>query len=138
MEKSSFQFNNPTLKRIVFDVHDDFVRQGKLNIEIKVNVNIQRDKEEDETPGNSAYVLVTLSVGSKDNTTPFYIEADEGAHFKWEDGAFNEEQVDVLLNQNAVALLISYLRPVIATLTAACPYPSYNLPYINLIPKNDN
>lgn len=138
MEKSSFQFNNPTLKRLEFDVHDDFNRQGKLNMEITVNVNIQRDKAEDDTPSNSAYVLVTLSVGSKDNTTPFYIEADEGAHFRWEDGVFNEKQVDDLLNQNAVALLISYLRPVIASLTAASPYPSYNLPYINLIPKSDN
>lgn len=138
MEKSSFQFSNPTLKRLEFDVHDDFVHHGQLNMEITVNVSIQRDMNEDETPGNSAYVLITLSVGSKDNSTPFYIEADEDAHFKWEDGAFNEEEVDNLLNQNAVALLISYLRPVIASLTAACPYPSYNLPYINLVPKCDN
>lgn len=138
MEKSKFQFSNPTLKRLVFDVHDDFIRQGKLNMGISVNINIQRDNNEDGTPTNSAYVLVTLSVGSEDNSTPFYIEADEGAHFKWDPDTFSENQIDDLLNQNAVALLISYLRPVIAGLTAACPYPSYNLPYINLIPDDNN
>ena len=138
MEKSKFQFSNPTLKRLVFDVHDDFVRQGQLNMGISVNINIQRDNNEDGTPTNSAYVLVMLSVGSEDNSTPFYIEADEGAHFKWEMDAFKEEEIDTLLNQNAVALLISYLRPIIANLTAACPYPSYNLPYINLVPSESN
>ena len=138
MEKSKFQFSNPTLKRLVFDVHDDFVRQGQLNMGISVNINIQRDNNEDGTPTNSAYVLVMLSVGSEDNSTPFYIEADEGAHFKWEIDAFKEEEIDTLLNQNAVALLISYLRPIIANLTAACPYPSYNLPYINLVPSDSN
>lgn len=132
MEKSKFQFSNPTLRRLEFDVHTGFINHGKLNMEIGVAVNIRRDKTDDETPGNTADVLVTLSVGSKENLTPFYIEAEEGAHFKWEEDAFNEEQIEMLLNQNAVALLLSYLRPIVANLTAASPYPVYNLPYINL------
>ena len=71
-------------------------------------------------------------MGSKDDTTPFYIEAEETADFRWEEGAFEDAQVQRLLEQNGTALLISYLRPIIATITAASPYPSYNLPYLDL------
>lgn len=132
MEKSQFQFTNPILKRLEFIINDDFTKKGRLDMAINLAVNCQRSENENYTPGNSALVTVTLKLGSKDNSTPFYIEAEEEATFRWNDNAFDEDQISSLLNHNAVALLISYLRPIISNVTAASPFPAYNLPYIDL------
>lgn len=132
MEKSQFQFSNPRLKSIQFITHDEFVKQGKLNMSIKIATEQKRAENADGSLANSALVAVTVSVGEKDNSTPFYIEAVQEADFKWNERELDEQQIEVLLSQNAVALLISYLRPIISSLTAASPYPVYNLPYINL------
>lgn len=138
MEKSKFQFTNPILKRLEFVVHDDFTKKGRLEMGIKVAVNCQHEKNDDCTLGNSALITVTVSVGAKDNSTPFYIEADEEATFKWASGVYDEDQLDTLLNHNAVVLLLSYLRPIIANITASSPFPVYNLPYIDLTTREDN
>lgn len=130
MEKSNFQFTNPVLKSINFIVNDDFERGRPLNLGIKIKVNVSHNDE--ATEANSAVVSVTVCIGAKDNSTPFYIEAEESAKFRWAESAFDEKQIDDLLNQNAVALLISYLRPIISNVTSASPYPAYNLPYIDL------
>lgn len=132
MEKSSFQFTNPKLKRLDFVVHDHFKKTVNPKMEIRLSAQTQYNENEDGTLSNKASVQITLCVGSKDDTTPFYIEAEETADFRWEEGAFDDAQVQQLLEQNGTALLISYLRPIIATITAASPYPSYNLPYLDL------
>ena len=136
MERSRFQFTNPILKHLEFTLHDDFSKKGRTEMGINLSANFQRAQNEDQTLSNSALVSVTVCVGSKDNSTPFYIEAEEEANFKWEDQAFTDSQIDAFLNHNAVALLISYIRPIIATITSASPYPAYNLPFIDLTNKN--
>lgn len=135
MKKSAFQFSDPKLKRLVFDIHDNFVGTGQINMEIRINPNIQRITNNNNPLFDEAQVTITLSIGEKDDSTPFYVEVDEFAAFRWEKDSFNESQIESLLHQNAVALLLSYLRPIISNVTAASPYPAYNLPYIDLTQK---
>lgn len=132
MEKSKFQFTNPILKRLQFVIHSDFVRTEKLDMSIKLKSGVNYIDDSDASSSSTALVSVTVCVGTQDNSTPFYIEAEEEAKFKWDTGSIDKEQAQILLNQNAVALLISYLRPIISNVTSASPYPAYNLPYINL------
>ncbi|MCI6730290.1 MAG: protein-export chaperone SecB [Candidatus Faecousia sp.] len=132
MEKSAFQFTNPRLERLEFVVHEGFQKTGNLNMDIKLSVHTQRFQNSDGTPSNQATVMITLAIGSKDDTSPFYMEADEAANFKWEEAAFDDAQIELLLKQNGAALLVSYLRPILSGITAASPYPAYNLPYLNL------
>ena len=75
---------------------------------------------------------ITLVLGEKNDTAPFYVEAVEEAYFRWESDRFTEEERKVLLEKNAVSLLISYLRPIVSGITAASPYPAYNIPYVDL------
>ena len=49
--------------------------------------------------------------------------------FKWED--LDDDTVEKLLNSNAPALLLSYMRPIVANLTNASNLPVYNLPFVN-------
>lgn len=132
MEISKFQFTNPVLKHLRFDVNNEFVKSGKMEMEIKLNVNCNRKALDVQTTNNSAVVEVTIVIGANDNSTPFYIEATEEASFMWNESIVDQKKIDNLLNQNAVALLISYLRPIITNITAASQYPAYNIPYINL------
>ena len=84
-----------------------------------------------------AKVSIEISVGAKEGNKPFFFRATESADFKWNADDYNEEQIDSLLRQNAVALLISYVRPVISNLTAASGLPCYNLPFLNLADKKN-
>ena len=131
MKKSNLQFSNPVLTRLEFEIHKSFKADGPIEMPINIKREIVRNADGD-VPINMAQVAVTLSVGNKDSSTPFYIEADEEAKFKWNEGMFNEVQIEDLLKLNATALLLSYLRPVISNITSSSPYPAYNLPYLDL------
>ena len=136
MEKSAFQFTNPRLERLEFAIHPGFQKADNVNLDIQVSVQREMFTNDNGTPSNQASVKVTLTIGSRDDTTPFYIEADEAANFRWEEAAFDNDKIEQLLEQNGVALLISYLRPIISSITAASPYPAYNLPYLDLTKQN--
>lgn len=137
MEKSSFQFSNPSLTKLSFVLNEGFEKEGDLHMDIHMSAHVESLEKGEGSDYQGAKVSVTLCIGTQDDSTPFYIEAEEMASFRWKGDIYTEDQVQMLLNQNAVALLISYLRPVIAGITAASPYPAYNLPYINLTSQNN-
>ena len=58
------------------------------------------------------------------------------AKFKW-DSNLQEKNVEIFLNQNAPALLLSYARPIVSMVTNASHYPAYNIPFINFADKNN-
>lgn len=133
MQKSDFQFTNPALTRMDFQINHDFSGSSEnVDLNIKINVNVKSDPYNKERDANTAIVEVNVNIGAKDGNAPFWIDASEEARFKWNPDAFNSDQVQVLLNQNAAALLISYLRPVISNVTALSPYDRFDLPFINL------
>lgn len=137
MEKSKFQFTNPRLEQLEFVVNSDFHEAEGVQLDIQANFNVQYFENDGHNEFDQAAVAVTLKVGSKGSTAPFYIEAVETANFRWQVGAFDEAGVKRLLEQNGAALLISYLRPIISGVTAASPYPAYNLPYLDLTARED-
>lgn len=137
MEKSSFQFSKPVLSHFAFSENSGFVKNGPIDMRIQLNTEIHKEESNQNAPEDSAQVKIRLSLGTKDTTTPFHIEAVEEATFRWTAKAYDEKELDCLLRQNAVALLISYLRPTISVVTASSKYPAYNLPFMNLTGAND-
>lgn len=126
--ESSFQFKNPVIKNLVFVLNEDFKIDGENQINIPHKLSSSVEKHSD----NMATVSLTVEIGEENSNYPFYILAIEESMFKW-DGNIKDE--DPLLSQNAPALLLSYLRPIVATVTAASRYGSYNLPFINFKEK---
>lgn len=129
MKISKFQFSNPNLLDVVFHVNEEF-NEKNYKMEINTSVDVER-----ETEKNEAFVTVTLSLGNKKNA-PFFISITEQALFKWgkpDDPIVDEanESLKKLLKQNAPALLIGYIRPMIAFITSNSPYPSYHLPFVD-------
>jgi len=102
----------------------------RTDIDVMTEISIKDGLEK-----NSSMVLLKLEIGSRDSSSPFYIQAEEVAIFNWDADAIDESQRDKLLKQNAPALLLSYLRPTIAMITSASPYASYNVPFMNFSEK---
>lgn len=139
MEQSAFQFTPPELKYISYKSLDSFKPEVKANVEIQVRSTVSEIVEIPDSEEQSATVSVSIKVGQEEENSPFVIEVTEAALFKWNKAAYSEEQLDALLTQNTVALLISYIRPIIAGVTAASRYPSYNLPYLDVtVMKKEN
>lgn len=81
-------------------------------------------------------VELTIKIGKKElkQNIPFYIELVIGSAFTWND-VFDENTLQILLSQNAPALLLSYARPIIHSLTSMTPFPAYNVPFYNFTEK---
>lgn len=127
MKPSNFQFTNPYLKEISFTINSDFdVNIVKTDIEIEnaFNVNIEREEN-----SNEANVELELQVNNENENVPFKLQIKVASHFKWKN--LDEETIVSMLKVNAPALLLGYMRPIVANITNASIFPAYNLPFMN-------
>lgn len=125
MKESDFQFKNPILEQLVFDINPDFT-SNETNVEMEnvFGVHINKDIQ-----AESAIVKLEIFINSEKEDTPFKIQAVVSSMFVWNN--LSEDEVDRMLNTNAPALLLSYARPIISSITNFSPFPTYNLPFMN-------
>lgn len=128
MKKSNLQFKNPRLTDICFKINPDFIDSKDKSADMKLDFNINIKKDECVS---EAIVELNIQIGTQDSTSPFYINATEEAVFRWNSDTAGKE--NVLLEQNAPAILLGYLRPIISMLTAFSPFTAYNIPLINFM-----
>lgn len=125
MKASNFQFLNPYLEEVHFEVNNDFdAERDKMEIQNSFNVEVKRSASQ-----NRAYVGLTLETNLNDENVPFKLQIKVASDFKWED--LSEDAIESMLNFNAPALLLSYMRPIVANITNSSGFPAYNLPFIN-------
>ncbi len=110
-------------------MNKSFEPNGKIPIEINNRVIITKIK-------NKYEAIVTLKLGiftdNKSDNVPFKIKIDIEGHFKWNDVLENDKALlEILLHQNAPALIYSYARPTITMLTLEGNMPPLVLPMIN-------
>lgn len=126
MKESNFQFTNPSLSYLKFEENKDFVREQNEKIEIGTEIKVGNHKIDD----TKAIVSIFIKIGEEAVNVPFCIKTEFEAEFMW-NKELNNEKVELFLNQNAPALLLSYVRPIISMITNASYFPVYNLPFIN-------
>ncbi len=131
MKPSSFQFSNPILVNMTFEANRHFKGDNNVDIPTNFNVSIHEDENSPE-----AIVELTVEIGRRDESTPYYISATEGAKFRWGEEA--NEKKEGLLQQNAPALLLGYLRSVIATVSSASPFETINIPFMDFTKKEEH
>lgn len=130
--ESAFQFTRPALQSLTVKIHDSFKPAEETGIPINVETRVKKQQLQD-TGEKTAEVVLCVTIGKEeDNSTPFFIVAEESAHFKWPAGEYDEDATTKLLKGNAPALLLSYLRPIVAMVTSASVFPGYNIPFIDL------
>lgn len=128
MEVSKFQFTQPRLLKLSYQENQKFEKNsGTIDVPIEVKPTIQYNETD-----TKAVVKLQVKIGGQAKEAPFVISVMMGAMFRWNKGDFSEEAIDTLLRKNAVSLLISYARPIIATVTSQSRFPTYDLPYIDL------
>lgn len=79
---------------------------------------------------NTAVVKLTLNIGNSTDSQSFDICVRMGADFSWEESV-EMEKAEQLLNINAPAVLLSYIRPIVSSITNSSKYPSLNIPFID-------
>ena len=125
MKSSKCQFINPYLKEIYFVVNPDFNPDDK-DLEMKNSFNVQIKRSEND---NRANVELELKTNIDNEEAPFKLKIKMASDFKWSD--LDDETVDAMLKFNAPALLLGYMRPIVANITNSSNFPAYNLPFIN-------
>ncbi len=129
LKESGFQFLNPRIKYTEFIVNDNF------DSSLYKGIGISCKKEEKRMENNSAQVDLIIIIGSKENKDPFFINIRISSLFEWGYG-IPEKNIQTLLNQNALAMLVSYLRPYVANITASAGFNPYHIPFINFQDTN--
>ncbi len=126
MKKSKFQFSNPNLVNLVFEVNPDF--DEKLFESLKLESQTKVVKMQSQ---NKANVEMHLDIGGVEKEYPFAIKITMASDFMWEDG-LEETLVDRLLKANATSLILSYMRPIISNITNNSKYSVFNLPFLDM------
>ena len=132
---SDFKFIQPMLTKAHFDMFPvDGEPDREVSINLKKNVlHISGEKK--------AVLSVTVCLNQLDNDNsrkniPFTAEVEMQSIFSWSQD-LSDDEINTFLYQNATALLLSYIRPVIAILTASSPLPTYNMLFLNLTVQDD-
>lgn len=131
MNRSKFQFSNPELEKIEFLVNDNFNEEKYDGIAMQSNTEVQI------LENNEALVKLTLNIGDSTNSQPFNICIRMSADFSW-DESVRIEKAKQLLNINAPAVLLSYIRPIVSNLTNNSKYPTLNIPFIDFTHSEHN
>ena len=124
-KKSNFRFSNPKITEFSFKANQDFSNESKEQMPISYTCK--------KTMGdfNTAKIALDMIIGKENNDFPFFIKISIEAGFKWEDG-IEEDLRDKLLDKNAVLLLVSYVRPIVAHMTADAGYKPLTIPFLDI------
>ena len=124
MKASNFQFLNPYLEEMFFAGNDNFDMNEDIEMENSFNVQVNKDKE-----NRRAKVELVLETNVNVEDAPFRMRVKVASDFKWDN--LDDESVEAMLKCNAPALLLSYMRPIVANITNVSKFPVYNLPFVN-------
>lgn len=125
MKKSNFQFLNPYLTELQFQTNPEFDRTCcSTDVETFFQLHIKRSTEQ-----NLANVELELNANMEREQAPFKILARVAADFIWDE--LDDRAVDAMLRLNAPALLLGYMRPIVANITNSSEFPVYNLPFMD-------
>ncbi|MBC3900977.1 hypothetical protein GH811_15275 [Acetobacterium malicum] len=127
LQSSSFQFKSPDLKKIGFEIRDDFYNPDFKGFNI---IDNQLSIDENTECENSAIVTLEVIIGEKTSKFPYYLIVVMESEFTW-DKDLPKDMVPGFLSVNAPTLLLSYARPIVASITNSSKYPILNIPFIN-------
>ncbi|MGM9906772.1 protein-export chaperone SecB [Limosilactobacillus sp.] len=130
--KSIIQFTNPELVESIFMENPNY--QGDLNISQNMKISTSHGKIVEEDKFNKSSI-VSLTVSNfdqidMDSNKPFFIRQTMRAKFVWKKGLSSEKEEN-FLKINAAALLLSYIRPQVRSITSLSKFSEQNIPFID-------
>lgn len=134
MKKSNFQFSKPYLNELIFTENKQFDTSTdleKIKLHNKFSVEVKKDSKD-----SMALVTLTLETNQDEDDAPFKIKAAISSFFRWSE--VPDERINLMLRINAPALLLSYLRPIVAQITNSSRFPVYNIPFFNFLDEQSS
>ena len=130
MIESNFQLTEQRIISFDYKTNKNFKFSGSLDLEYNINVN--------STIVEDGIGVVTLDItvfkGKNFEEVPFIINISIEGVFNWIID-IKEEELKILLDENAPAILLSYIRPFISQITLFSGNPPLILPLINFTEK---
>lgn len=126
MEQSKFQFSNPHITKIDFRVNEKKIDSNDMPISIEVKSEVNKENKEAVT----ALILVVGEVNGENEelVTSIYFNGTIEAEFKWAEEVKNPES---MLKVSGGTVLLSYIRPILATLTMQAGLKPLNIPFVD-------
>lgn len=127
MKESFFRLISRSTEEIIFKKNDKY-QSPEEGISVEFNFNtkvVNREKNQAEV--NFTFILFSEEKLEK---APFYLSITEKGEFVWDENA-PDNIVEQLLEKNAPAILLSYMRSMISQITAFSGYPTLIVPLIN-------
>ena len=128
MKKSTFQLKEQSILNIEFVKNEDFIDENfKVSLEFSNSIEIKNDEN-----NKIAEVIFDFSIFDKNaiEKYPFFINVKIKGVFAW-DADMDNQTLENLLKINAPAILFSFIRSVVSSITAFSGYPALILPLIN-------
>lgn len=127
MKESNFQFKRPFLIDLHFGFNTDFNPDADFSLSQEFSTNVMMADDD-----KSAVVELDLVIGAKENT-PFDVKITMASEFQWDSSITD---IDDFLSINSATLLLSYMRPIVATVTSSSPLPGYQIPFMDFTKKD--
>lgn len=125
--ESKFRIIMPKLKKLEYEFNNEYEKKDSIKFKIQTETKILKKAD-------NAIVSLKLQVFDKNiyelNEVPFYICIVMFSEFEWDDNV-DEKIIPTLLESNAPAVILSYIRPFISNLTTGSGYPPLIIPLLN-------
>ena len=82
MKKSGFQFNNPVLVKMNYELNEHYDPEQPQPPEIRISTNVTVKNLEDND--RSAMVVLELTIDPENENYPYRLTAAMGAYFRWD------------------------------------------------------
>lgn len=125
MAKSKLTMHNPFIKELVFQENEIFEcadKQITLNNAFSLSLKINNRKHQ-------AFAALRWVIGTK-NSSPFCVNFTMCTIVEW--GDVDKETLNHFLSVDTAVALLSYMRPVVSSITGQSKYPAYYLPLVDL------
>lgn len=127
IRESNFRFISTKLKGLTYELNDSYDIKSPIKLIIHTETKVLKGEY-------NARVTLELTIFDKDyylnNEAPFYIDIIMEGDFEWDD-SINDGILEIMLENNAPAVLLSYIRPYISSLTVGSGYPPLVIPLLN-------
>ena len=125
MKESFFRLKSQFTEEIIFKKNSDFKdRKIKLKFSHKLEI-----KNIDET-SSSVKLIFNIFTEEELEVSPFFISITQLGEFQYPSD-LDKTDLENLLNINAPAVLLSYIRGLISQITAFSGYPALIVPLMN-------
>ncbi len=125
MKESFFRLKSQFTEEIIFKKNSDFKdRKIKLKFSHKLEI-----KNIDET-SSSVKLIFNIFTEEELEVSPFFISITQLGEFQYPSD-LDKADLENLLNINAPAVLLSYIRGLVSQITAFSGYPALIIPLMN-------